>query len=251
MVMLAPNGMVATPRTAVVTGGAQGIGAAIAAMLTARGHRVAVADLAFPDFARIGGVSLHGPCDVRDPASIRRFVEQTELVLGQVDILVNNAGIYPMQPFTTITTEDWRNVMATNVDSVFHFCQATLPAMRCHGWGRIINIASNTFFMGLPNMAHYVASKGAMIGMARSLAAEVGRDGVTVNCVAPNFTRTEGTALVEKEAKEVVAAIIATQSIGRLAMPDDIVGTVGFLVSDDAAFITGQTIVVDGGLIKN
>ena len=251
MVTPAPDDRVAAARTAVVTGGAQGIGAAIAAMLTARGHRVAVADLAFPSFERIGSASLHGPCDVRDPASIRTFVEQTERVLGPVGILVNNAGVYPMQPFATITAEDWRNVMATNVDSVFHFCQATLPAMRRNRWGRIINIASNTFFMGLPNLAHYIASKGAMIGMSRSLAAEVGREGITVNCVAPNFTRTEGTARVEAEAKGVVATIVATQSIGRVALPDDIVGTVGFLASNDAAFLTGQTIVVDGGLIKN
>ncbi len=238
-------------RTVIVTGAAQGIGAAIAGKFAEKGYAVARADLKFDSFDLRGTHELVGHCDVGNAESVSEFVAATVRHLGSADILVNNAGIYPMQPFQTISSAEWRRVMATNVDSVFHFCQETLPHMRARGWGRVINIASNTFFMGLPNMAHYIASKGAMIGLSRSLAAEVGADGVTVNCIAPNFTRTEGTAVVEREAPEVVAQTVASQAIPRLSAPADILGTVCFLASEDAAFITGQTLVVDGGTIKH
>lgn len=238
-------------RTVIVTGAARGIGAAIAHMFLQKGFRVACADISFSDFEARGTNQFFGHCDVADPVSVRDFVSRVDDALGPAHILVNNAGIYPMQPFAAITTDDWRRVMATNVDSVFYFSQAVLPNMRSGKWGRIINIASNTFFMGLPNMAHYIASKGAVIGLSRSLAAEVGVDGITVNCIAPNFTRTEGTAIVEREAPEVVAQTIASQAVPRIALPTDILGTVGFLASDDAEFMTGQTLVVDGGTIKH
>lgn len=238
-------------RTVIVTGAAQGIGAAIAGKFAEKGFAVARADLKFDSFDLHGTRELVGHCDVGNAGSVSEFVAATVRHLGSVDILVNNAGIYPMQPFQTISSAEWRRVMATNVDSVFHFCQETLPQMRARGWGRVINIASNTFFMGLPNMAHYIASKGAMIGLSRSLAAEVGADGVTVNCIAPNFTRTEGTAVVEREAPEVVAQTVSSQAIPRVSAPGDILGTVCFLASEDAAFITGQTLVVDGGTIKH
>jgi NAD(P)-dependent dehydrogenase (short-subunit alcohol dehydrogenase family) len=239
------------PRTVIVTGAARGIGAAIANMFTGQGYQVASADILFTDYKMESGSTLTGPCDVQDADSVRQFVRKVADQFGETDILVNNAGMYPMQPFPTISAEDWRRVMATNVDSIFHFCQATLPAMRARGWGRIVNISSNTFFMGLPNMTHYIASKGAVIGLSRSLAAEVGAEGVTVNCIAPNFTRTEGTAVVEREAPEVVAQTIASQAIPRVALPADILGAVSFLASDAAAFMTGQTLVVDGGTIKH
>lgn len=238
-------------RTVIVTGAARGIGAAIAAMFAEQGFAVASADLSFEGVKTLGKDWVAGHCDVRQESSVKAFVDRIEQAVGPADILVNNAGIYPMQPFEAISAEDWRSVMATNVDSVFHFCQATLPAMRRRGWGRIINIASNTFFMGLPNMTHYVASKGAMIGLTRSLAAEVGVDGVTVNCIAPNFTRTEGTKIVEDMAPDVVAQTVASQAVQRVALPADILGAVRFLASDDASFMTGQTLVVDGGTIKH
>ena len=239
------------PRTVIVTGAARGIGAAIAEMFAGEGGNVASADLHFANFKMESSKTLIGPCDVRDTDSVSQFVRNVEDQFGPADIMVNNAGIYPMQPFQTISADDWRRVMATNVDSIFHFCQATLPAMRERRWGRIINISSNTFFMGLPNMAHYIASKGAVIGLSRSLAAEVGADGVTVNCIAPNFTRTEGTAIVEREAPEIVAQTVASQAIPRVAVPADLLGAVSFLASDAAAFMTGQTLVVDGGTVKH
>lgn len=239
------------PRTVIVTGAARGIGAAIAEMFAGQGCNVALADLHFSDFRMETGSTLIGPCDVRDADSVCQFVRNVEAKFGPADIIVNNAGIYPMQPFQTISAKDWQRVMATNVDSIFHFCQATLPAMRARHWGRIINISSNTFFIGLPNMTHYIASKGAVIGLSRSLAAEVGIDGVTVNCIAPNFTRTEGTAIVEREAPEIVAQTVAAQAIPRVALPADVLGAVRFLASDAAAFMTGQTLVVDGGTVKH
>lgn len=123
--------------------------------------------------------------------------------------------------------------------------------MRAQGWGRIINIASNSFFMGLPNLAHYIASKGAMIGLSRSLAAEVGREGFTVNCIAPNLTKTEGTADLAARAPEAFDQIVAAQAIRRMAEPSDVVGVTAFLASESAAFLTSQILVVDGGLVKN
>jgi NAD(P)-dependent dehydrogenase (short-subunit alcohol dehydrogenase family) len=241
---------VSTMRTVLVTGGGRGIGAAIAKMFEDLGDSVAVADLSFETFSRSAN-RLTGPCDVRSRSSVATFSDRVESEFGPVEILVNNAGIYPMQPFESITESDWQNVMATNVDSVFHFCQATLPGMRRRKFGRIINIVSNTFFMGLPNLAHYVASKGAVIGLTKSLAAEVGADGITVNCIAPNFTRTEGTRIVESEAPEVVKQTVASQAIPRVGLPSDILGSVQFLASDGSAFMTAQTMVVDGGTVRH
>ncbi|MBY0509164.1 MAG: SDR family oxidoreductase [Rhodospirillaceae bacterium] len=238
-------------RTIVVTGAARGIGASIAQMFREEDYHVAAADLNFKAFEHVGHEWLKGPCDASEGESVRRFVEKTEQVLGPVDILVNNVGIYPIQPFLSISIEDWRRVMSTNVESVVNFCQSVLPGMRERGWGRVINIASNTFFMGLPNFAHYIASKGAVIGLSRSLAAEFGPHGITVNCVAPNFTRTEGTAIVEREAPEVVAQTVASQAIPRVALPTDVLGAISFLASDRSAFMTGQTLVVDGGTVKH
>lgn len=236
-------------RTVLVTGGAQGIGSALAHAFAQAGDRVAIADLAYTQFDRRDGW-LTGPCDVSDRASCEQFLQRVVSDLGPIEILVNNAGIYPMQRFEEITPDDWNRVLATNLGSVFHMSQLCIPNMRARSWGRIINIASNTFFMGTPNLAHYVASKGAMIGLSRSLAAEIGGDGITVNCVAPNFTRTEGTSIVEETAPQVVAQIVAMQAIPRVSEPKDVIGTVMFLASSCADFLTGQTIVVDGGAVK-
>ncbi len=236
-------------RVVLVTGSGQGIGAAIATAFAERGYRVVGADIAYEGFDW-SDTMFRAHCDVSDRSSVQAMVKAVESELGPIEIVVNNAGIYPMQPFETISTEDWHKVISTNLTSVFNTCQCTLPLMRKAGWGRIINIVSNTFFMGLPNMAHYIASKGAVIGMTRSLASEYGKFGITANCVAPNFTRTEGTILVEANAPEVVAQTVASQSIPRVAVPDDVLGAILFLAGDGAAFMTGQTLVVDGGTIK-
>lgn len=237
-------------RVVLVTGSGQGIGAAIAAGFVSRGYAVAGADIAYKGVNRSADM-VRVQCDVSDRSSVEAMVQAVEAELGPIAILVNNAGIYPMQPFESITPADWHRVISTNLGSVFNTCQCIVPSMKRAGWGRIINISSNTFFMGLPHMAHYIASKGAVIGLTRSLSSEFGRFGITANCVAPNFTRTEGTAIVEATAPEVVAQTVASQSIPRVAVPDDVLGTILFLAGDEAAFMTGQTLVVDGGTIKH
>lgn len=237
-------------RTVLVTGGAQGIGAALVQAFAQQGDRVAIADLAFQNFQRNEGL-FTGPCDVRDRGSCTEFVGRVAVELGPVDVLINNAGIYPMQRFEDISPDDWDSVLATNLGSVFHLSQLCLPNMRARSWGRIINVTSNTFFMGTPYLAHYVASKGGIIGLSRSLASEMGRYGITVNCIAPSFTRTEGTAMIEQAAPEVVTQTVAMQAIERVAVPTDVVGVALFLASDGAEFLTGQTIATDGGASKN
>lgn len=237
-------------KVVLVTGSGQGIGAAIAAAFVDRGYAVAGADISYEGLSRSADM-VRAHCDLTDRTSVEAMVRSVEGELGPISILVNNAGIYPMQPFESITPADWNKVISTNLGSVFNTCQCIIPGMKKAGWGRIVNITSNTFFMGLPNMAHYIASKGAVIGLTRSLSSEFGSFGITVNCVAPNFTRTEGTAIVEATAPEVVAQTIASQSIPRVAMPHDVLGAILFLAGDGSAFMTGQTLVVDGGTIKH
>jgi NAD(P)-dependent dehydrogenase (short-subunit alcohol dehydrogenase family) len=238
-------------RVAVVTGGAQGIGNAIAGGLAAAGARVVVADLrraeeaaqAFP-----GGVGLE--VDVADEAAVERMIEQTVDRCGGIDILVNNAGLYAslaMRPFTEIPLEEWRQVMDVNVASMFLTCRAVVPLMRARGGGRIVNISSGTPFRGVPFLLHYVTSKGAIVAFTRALAKELGKDGIRVNCVAPGFTISAGV----EEHPEVIEALgdvsVAARTIQRDQLPEDVVGAVVFLCTPAADFITGQTMVIDGG----
>lgn len=240
-------------RAVVVTGAASGIGAAIAAMFGERGARVAAADIAFQGYSTGSAddrTEFRGRCDVSDERSVAEFFKNAATRIGPADILVNNAGIFPMQPFLEIDYAAWRRVLQTNLDSVFFTCRAAIPAMRESGWGRIINIASNSFHMGLPELSHYLASKGGMIGLTRSLAAEFGESGITANCIAPNFTETGGTRETAETRPELVEQIVASQAVRRLARPADLLGAVRFLASRDSAFLTGQTLVVDGGTVN-
>ncbi|MEO0997146.1 MAG: SDR family NAD(P)-dependent oxidoreductase, partial [Pseudomonadota bacterium] len=240
-------------KTAIVTGAASGIGAAVAAMFRAAGASVAAADLAYRGFAvsdAAGRRHAEGHCDVGDERSVTDFVREVGASLGPADILVNNAGIFPMQPFLEIDYAGWQRVLRTNLDSMYLTCRETLPAMQARGWGRVINMASNSYHMGLPQLSHYMASKGGVIGFTRSIAAEFGEFGITANCIAPNFTRTEGTRDTVEQRPELVEQIVASQAIHRVAEPDDLLGTVRFLAGPDSAFLTGQTLVVDGGTIN-
>jgi len=235
---------------AIVTGGAQGIGNAIARGLAAEDARVVVADLQRAEEAArpLGGVGL--VVDVSDESQVERMVEDVIERCGRIDILVNNAGLYAsleMRPFTEIPIDEWRRVMDVNVLSMFLTCRAVVPRMREQGGGRIVNISSGTPFRGVPFLLHYVTSKGAIIALTRALAKELGGDEVLVNCVAPGFTMSEGV----QEHPEVIEALrevsVAARTLKRDQQPEDVVGAVVFLCGPGAAFITGQTIVIDGG----
>jgi NAD(P)-dependent dehydrogenase (short-subunit alcohol dehydrogenase family) len=238
-------------KVAIVTGAAQGIGRAIAEGLAAAGARIVVADLhgaeeaarAFPD-----GVGL--TVDVADEAATQRMAAETLDRCGQIDILVNNAGLYAslaMRPFDQIPLDEWRQVMDVNVASMFLTCKAVVPHMRERGGGRIVNISSGTPFRGVPFLLHYVTGKGAIVAFTRALAKELGGDEILVNCVAPGFTLSQGV----EEHPEVVQALrevsVSARTLKRDQVPEDVVGAVVFLCGPGSTFITGQTMVIDGG----
>ena len=238
-------------KVAVVTGAAQGIGHAIAAGLAAAGARVVVADLhgaeeaaaAFPD-----GVGI--TADVADEAAVQRLVDEAVERCGSIDILVNNAGLYAslaMRPFEQIPLDEWRQVMDVNVASMFLMCKAVVPVMRSRGGGKIVNISSGTPFRGVPFLLHYVTSKGAIVALTRALAKELGKDDILVNCVAPGFTMSAGVEANPEVIDKLRDVSVAARTIQRDQVPDDVVGAVVFLCGPGSDFITGQSIVIDGG----
>jgi NAD(P)-dependent dehydrogenase (short-subunit alcohol dehydrogenase family) len=236
-----------------VTGGAAGIGQAYAARLAVDGHRIVVADIvdASETCALIheaGGEALAVNCDVSSGESVADLRAAAEAAFGRCDILVSNAGIYPYAMLEDTSWEQWRAIMSVNLDALFHLSKAFLPGMRDAGWGRIIAMASNTFHSGLAGLTPYVASKGGVIGFVRSLADEVGEDGITINAIAPSLTRTPGTTGGPQE--QWFEHVSEIQAIKRTQTPDDLVGALAFLASDEAGFITGQTLVVDGGSVR-
>jgi 3-oxoacyl-[acyl-carrier protein] reductase len=228
-----------------VTGAAQGLGRAIAVALAQRGARVIVTDLRAPhDTAReIGPAALALQLDVTKEEDWRSVLEESRAV-GDVDIVVNNAGFFPQRAIDELDLQTWRRTMATNLDSHFLSVKHFLPAMRRKKWGRFVGISSNMVGLAIPGMSHYIATKMGIIGFMRGLANDVADDGITANSVLPGLTNTPATADQTDEQKR---ATWGQQAIKRLADPADITGAVLFLTSDDAAFMTGQAIVVDGG----
>jgi p-cumic alcohol dehydrogenase len=236
-------------KIALVTGAATGIGAAIAKELAAAGAHVIGADISWKeDESRPGIERVH--CDVADPSGVQACITHIEASHGGVDILVNNAALaaeIAPKPFEQITPEEWTRVMTVNTLSQFLCTKAVVPHMRKMKWGRIVNLTSGTVFVGTPYMLHYTASKGAIVAMTRSLAKEVGGDGITVNAIAPGLTVTEGIQGNRGYSDEMRAGVIASRAIAREERPEDLVGTCLFLVSEAASFITGKIVVVDGG----
>jgi len=248
---MSPRGL--DDRLALVTGAARGIGAALTRALVAEGARVVAADIdlgaaqAFAASVDVGGKSvipLH--VDVTSESSCHDLARRIEAEHGPLDILVNNAGVYPAKPFEQITYDEWRRVLAVNLDSVFLMTRAVVPAMKARGRGRIVNMSSGTVLLGVPNFAHYAAAKAGIIGFTRSLAAELGPSGITVNVVAPGLTATD--TVLAQMTPAMLQARRDARALRRDLKPEHIVGAIVFLVSDAAELITGQLINVDGGL---
>jgi 3-oxoacyl-[acyl-carrier protein] reductase len=239
-------------RVAIVTGGGHGIGRAYAQRLAEEGARVVVAELDGPAGERVavevGGLAIQ--TDVADESSAQEMARRAVERFGRIDILVNNAAIFhtvPMSraPFDQIDPAEWDRMMAVNLRGTWLACRAVVPQMRRQRYGKIINISSGTALKGTGSRIHYVTSKAGILGFTRTLAMEVGKDNICVNCIAPGSTLSEedpGEAIVKYR-----EAAAATRALQRLQKPEDLVGAMAFFASPDSDFITGQTLVVDGG----
>jgi 2-hydroxycyclohexanecarboxyl-CoA dehydrogenase len=247
---------VSPTRVAIVTGGGSGIGLAIARRLSADGNAVAVfdrdgatAEAAADAIADAGGSALGLTVDVTDRTQIDQGVVNVGERLGRPTVLVNSAGLDGFDPFLTITAEKWNRLLAVNLTGTFDCCQAVVPGMIEEGWGRIVNISSSSAHSGQPLMTHYVAAKAGVIGFTKALALELGPRGITVNTVPPGFIDTP--MLRKTEAKGLLGPGVehhaATTPVRRVGTPEDIAAACSFLVSDEASYVTGQVIGVNGG----
>ena len=239
-------------RVAIVTGGARGLGRAIARALAAEGGAVVVADVDGPGAERVAAelpAGLAVRTDVSREEDAGAMVEAALERFGRLDVLVNNAALIPWAPIDEIDLTEWRRITAVNLDGVFLACKAALAPMRTAGYGRIVNISSTVILTGVPNVAHYSAAKGGVLALTRELATEVGADGITVNAVAPGLTRTEGT--LETRHADFYDLVVGLQAIPRLGHPEDIAPAVVFLASEESRWVTGQMIVADGGLARH
>jgi NAD(P)-dependent dehydrogenase (short-subunit alcohol dehydrogenase family) len=248
-------------RVAIVTGGGRGIGKAIAKRLYQEKAEVVVCGTtedvlkqAAAEIATEDREVLPIVCDVSDASQIKAMVAKARKRFGKVDILVNNASVMlrhigverAARPFYELDEADWDRVMAVNVKGMWLCAREIFPDMRAQNWGRIINISSDTVYMGRGNGLQYPTSKAAVVGLTRTLAFEVGQFGITVNAISPGLTQSE--TIQEHDFKQMSAELAKASAIPRLEYPEDLVGTAAWLASDDAAFVTGQTISVSGGL---
>lgn len=244
-------------KTAIVTGAGTGLGLAFAKRLAADGANVVLADIngseaAAASLVQAGQSVLGLHADVASEASVSALVDSTLQRFGSIDILINNAAVsqtLELTKFEALSVAEWQHVLAVNTIGVFLCCRAVAPHMRARKRGRIINVASGTAFKGAPFLLHYVASKGAVISMTRALARELGNDNITVNAISPGYTLTDGNLANTAFMAAHREAATASRALPRDAWPEDLVGAVSFLASDDAAFITGQILAVDGGSV--
>lgn len=241
-------------RTAIVTGGASGIGLAISERLASGGSPVAIFDLhgdaAVAAAAKIeaaGGRAMGFAVDVTDRPAIDAAADTVRRELGRPTILVNNAGMTGFDPFLEIPLEKWERIIQVNMTGTFHCCQAVIPDMLEEGWGRIVNISSSSTHSGTPRMTHYVAAKSGVIGLTKSLALEFASKGITVNTIPPGFIDTPMLRTAAGGGSLDIERSISTTPVGRMGRPEDIAYACAFLVSEEADYITGQTIGVNGG----
>lgn len=241
-------------RVAIVTGAGRGIGAEYAKTLAEAGAKVTVTDIVDTEttvniIKQAGGEAIGVHCDVTKTDDIQSMVATTVETFGKLDIMVTNAALFAdldQKSFLEIDEAEWDRVMQVNTRGVFSCVKAAVPEMKKNGYGKIVNIASGTVFKGTPMLLHYVSSKGAMVAFTRALAREVGDDGITVNCIAPGLTMSEKVVGADQW-DAVKDGNTASRAIKREEVPEDLLGTVVFFASSDSDFITGQTLVVDGG----
>jgi len=244
-------------RVAVVTGGASGMGLAIAQRFAQRGDPVALLDVqgdaAQREATRLrasGARALGCKVDVSDRAGVDAALAQVRGEFGPVEIMVTSAGVASFEPFTEITLESWNRILAINLTGTFHCLQAAIPDMVAGRWGRIVTISSSSAQQGAPRMAHYSASKGGVIALTRTLAREYGRYGITVNTIPPSAVDTPMSRGSQAEGTLPDSAVLAARiPVGRMGVPEDIAAACLFLCSEEAGYITGQVIGVNGGSV--
>ena len=245
--------------TVIVTGAARGIGAAYAMALATEGANVVIADIldtssVVAEITSIGGNAIGISCDVTDNASVDELVSRVVVEYGKIDALINNAAIFAdisHKHFEDIPDAEWGRVMQVNVEGVWRVSKAVVPHMRAAKYGKIVNVASTTALKGTPMMLHYVSSKGAILAMTKAIAREVGEDNICINAIAPGLVMSDGLVSGGNWSDEWFDNNTNSRAFKRRAMPEDMVGTIVFLASPEANFITGQTVVVDGGSVPH
>ena len=246
-------------KTAIVTGAAQGIGAVYAKALAEQGAKVCVSDIldtaaTVAAIRAAGGEAIGMTTDVTDLAACEKMVAETVSAFGSADILVTNAALFAAlqrRSFLDIGGEEWDRVMAINTRGVFNCIKAAAPEMKKKGYGKIVNISSSTIYSGVPLMLHYVASKGAVDAMTKALARELGVDGIRVNTIAPGFTMSDQIEAQRDKLQFYVNLSMTSRAVKREQVPADLIGALIFLASPESDFVTGQAIVVDGGMIMH